>query len=173
MLLCATVFLANSSLISISHAASTDPAIKAKYNGPIVKNYYGKPVPKHAHGTENFDSPTSVSSLIIEATQRLFDRIVNPELLIRRLNLTVNHVIPEDQAKHDNAPQQLDLFTDYEAEQQEAEQKLAALEKERRMQGAQLAIRQRFGKNALLRGMSYTEGATQKQRNEQIGGHKA
>jgi len=85
----------------------------------------------------------------------------------------VNHVIPEDQAKHDNAPQQLDLFTDYEAELQEAEQKLAALEKERRMQGAQLAIRQRFGKNALLRGMSYTEGATQKQRNEQIGGHKA
>jgi len=151
----------------------TDPAIRAKYNGPVVVNYYGKPAPKHAHGTENFDSPTSVSSLIIEATLRLFDRIVNPDLLIRRLNLTVNHVIPEDQVKHDNAPQQLDLFTDYEAKRQEAEQKQAALEKERRMQEVQLSIRKRFGKNSLLRGMSYTEGATQKQRNEQIGGHNA
>ena len=159
--------------VSYDAASLTDPTIRAKYNGPIVMNYYGKPAPKHAHGTENFDSPTSASSLIIETTQRLFDRIVNPDLLIRRLNLTVNHVVPEDQVKHDNAPQQLDLFTDYEAELQEAEQKQAAREKERRMQEAQLAIRQRFGKNALLRGMSYAEGATQKQRNQQIGGHKA
>ena len=160
-------------VLTVSYYASclTDPNIRAKYNGPIVMNYYGKPAPKHAHGTENLDSPSSASSLIIETSQRLFDRIVNPDLLIRRLNLTVNHVIPEDQVKHDNAPQQLDLFTDYEAEQLEAEQKQAAREKERRMQEAQLAIRQRFGKNALLRGMSYTEGATQKQRNEQIGGH--
>jgi len=149
----------------------TDPSIRAKYTGPVVKNYYGKPAPKHAHGTENFDSPTSVSSLIIETTLRLFDRIVNPDLLIRRLNLTVNHVIPEDQVSHDNEPQQLDLFTDYEAERQEAEQKEAALGKERRLQEAQLTIRQRFGKNAILRGVSYAEGATQKQRNEQIGGH--
>ena len=149
----------------------TDPSIRAKYTGPVVKNYYGKPAPKHAHGTENFDSPTSVSSLIIETTLRLFDRIVNPDLLIRRLNLTVNHVIPEDQVSHDNEPQQLDLFTDYEAERQEVEQKEAALGKERRLQEAQLTIRQRFGKNALLRGVSYAEGATQKQRNEQIGGH--
>ena len=103
----------------------------------------------------------------------LFDRIVNKDLLIRRLNVTVNNVVSESSANQNTAPQQLDLFTDYEAlAKQEAEEK-AALEKERRMQEAQLIIKQRFGKNAILRGLNFEEGATAKERNEQIGGHRA
>ena len=103
----------------------------------------------------------------------LFDRIVNKDLLVRRLNLTVNHVVNEADANRRTTLLQLDLFTDYEelARQQEAEK--AELDKERRIQEAQLAIKQRFGKNAILRGLNFEEGATAKERNEQIGGHKA
>ena len=137
-------------------------------------NYYGKQVPKHAHGSFNFEKPTSSSRLIMERASELFDSHVNPDLLIRRLNLTTNHVVSEASvAAQDNAPQQLDLFTDYEALEKQRQEEQAKLDKERRMQEAQLKIKQRFGKNAILRGLNFEEGATAKERNEQIGGHKA
>ena len=152
----------------------TRPEIRAKYHGEIVTNYYGKPVPKHAHGTSNFDKPTSSSRLMMTAAAELFDRLVNPDLLIRRLNISVNHVVPESAvASQHEAPQQLDLFTDYEALEKQKQEEQARLEKERRMQEVQLKIKQRFGKNALLRGLNFEEGATAKERNSQIGGHKA
>ncbi len=152
----------------------TRPEIRAKYHGEVTNNYYGKPVPKHAHGTYNLDRPSSLSSVLMDAAAELFDKHVNTDLLIRRMNITANHVIPEQIAtKHNNAPQQLDLFTDYEAlaKQKQAEQ--ARTDKERRMQEVQLRIKQRFGKNAILRGLNFDEGATAKDRNQQIGGHKA
>ena len=152
----------------------TRPEIRAKYHGEVTNNYYGKPVPKHAHGTYNLERPTSLSSALMDAAAELFDKHVNAVLLIRRLNITANHVIPEQIAtKQANAPQQLDLFTDYEAlaKQKQAEQ--ARTDKERRMQEVQLRIKQRFGKNAILRGLNFDEGATAKDRNQQIGGHKA
>ena len=152
----------------------TRPEIRAKYHGEVTNNYYGKPVPKHAHGTYNLERPTSLSSALMDAAAELFDKHVNANLLIRRLNITANHVIPEQIAtKQANAPQQLDLFTDYEAlaKQKQAEQ--ARTDKERRMQEVQLRIKQRFGKNAILRGLNFDEGATAKDRNQQIGGHKA
>ena len=94
----------------------TRPEIREKYHGEITTNYYGKAVPKHAHGTFNFEKPTSSSRLIMDGTTELFDRCVNPDLLIRRLNLTTNHVVSEESVSAQNsAPQQLDLFTDYEA----------------------------------------------------------
>ena len=111
--------------------------------------------------------------MICEAVLRLYDRIIDHDLLIRRITLVTNHVMSEEQAKVDEGPAQLDLFTDYEAEKRKKEEEEAELEKERRLQAAQLAIKERFGKNAILRGMSYTEGATAKDRNEQIGGHRA
>ena len=152
----------------------TRPEIRAKYHGEITANYYGKQVPKHAHGTFNFERPTSSSRLIMEGASELFDRHVNPDLLIRRLNLTTNHVVSEASvAAQENAPQQLDLFTDYEALEKQRQEEQAKLDKERRMQEAQLKIKQRFGKNAILRGLNFEEGATAKERNEQIGGHKA
>lgn len=151
----------------------TDPERRARYIGPVTTDYYGRTVPKHAHGTENLERQTSSSSMICEAVLRLYDRITDHDLLIRRITLVTNHVMSEEQAKGDEGPAQLDLFTDYEAEKRKKEEEEAELEKERRLQAAQLAIKERFGKNAILRGMSYTEGATAKDRNEQIGGHRA
>ena len=150
------------------------PEIRAKYHGEITTNYYGKLVPKHAHGSFTFDSPTSSSRLIMDGAARLYDRNVNPDLLIRRLSLTTNHVVPEAMVSaQDGTPQQLDLFTDYEKLARLRREEQVRLDKERRMQEAQLKIKQRFGKNAILRGLNFDEGATAKERNKQIGGHKA
>ena len=110
----------------------------------------------------------------MDGAAELFDRCVNPDLLIRRLNLTTNHVVSEASvAAKENVPQQLDLFTDYEALEKQKQEEKAKLDKERRMQETQLKIKQRFGKNAILRGLNFEEGATAKERNKQIGGHKA
>ena len=152
----------------------TRPEIREKYHGEITTNSYGKAVPKHAHGTFNFDKPTSSSRLIMDGATDLFEHCVNPDLLIRRLNLTTNHVVSEASvAAQETSPRQLDLFTDYEALDKLHQEEQAKLDKERRMQEVQLKIKQRFGKNAILRGLNFEEGATAKERNEQIGGHRA
>ena len=103
----------------------------------------------------------------------LYDRIVNPDLLVRRINLTTCRVVDESMAKEKDVPQQLDLFTDYEELERQKKEEQEALDKERRIQEARLAIKNRFGKNAILKGLNFEEGATAKERNEQIGGHKA
>ena len=152
----------------------TRPEIRNKYHGPITINHYGKPVPKHAHGTFNFKKPTSSSRLIMEGAAEIYDRCVNPDLLIRRLNLTTNHVKDESalNSKHSTLNyEQLDLFTNYEEVDKQRQKEKTRLAKERRMQEAQLKIKQRFGKNAILRGLNFEEGATAKERNKQIGGH--
>ena len=152
----------------------TRPDIRNLYHGEITTNYYGKLVPKHAHGSLRFDKPTSSSRLLMNGAAELFDRHVNPNLLIRRLNLCVNHVVSESTlAQQPAQPQQLDLFTDYETLERQQQEEQARLDKERRLQEAQLKIKQRFGKNAILRGLNYSEGATAKERNAQIGGHRA
>ena len=152
----------------------TRPEILEKYHGEITTNYYGKTVPKHAHGTFNFEKPTSSSRLIMDGATELYDRCVNPDLLIRRLNLATNHVVSEvSVSAQKSAPQQLDLFTDYETLEKKRQEEQAKLDKERRMQETQLKIKKRFGKNAILRGLNFEEGATAKDRNKQIGGHKA
>ena len=152
----------------------THPDIRDLYHGEITTNYYGKLVPKHAHGSLRFDKPTSSSRLLMNGAAELFDRHVNPNLLIRRLNLCVNHVVSESTlAQQPAQPQQLDLFTDYETLERQQQEEQARLDKERRLQEAQLKIKQRFGKNAILRGLNYSEGATAKERNAQIGGHRA
>jgi DNA polymerase V len=90
------------------------------------------------------------------------------------MNLTTNHVVSEESVSaQDHTPQQLDLFIDYEAQEKQRQEEQAKLDKERRMQEAQLKIKKRFGKNAILRGLNFEEGATAKERNKQIGGHKA
>lgn len=151
----------------------TNPAIKAKYNGPVRTDHYGRAVPKYAQGTERLNRMTSSARLLIRATTSLFDRIVNPDLLIRRLNLTVNHVVDRTTAKKTEKPVELDLFTDYEAVRQQKEAEEEALQKEQRMQEVLLNIKQKYGKNAILRGLNFEEGATAIERNKQIGGHKA
>ena len=147
----------------------TNPVLKAKYHGEITTDYYGRPVPKHAHGTANLDNHTSSGKAIIQAVKDLYAKIVNKNLLIRRINLTVNHVISEEAAMSLNKPEQLDLFTDYEVKDEKADD----LSKERKMQEALLGIKAKYGKNAILKGLNFEEGATAKERNQQIGGHKA
>ena len=168
--------VADQLVLTVSYDAEclTRPEIREKYHGEITTNHYGKPVPKHAHGTFNFDRPTSSSRQIMDGAAQLFDRCVNADLLVRRMNITANHVVPEASVvAKDQAPQQLDLFTDYEALEKQRQAEQAKLDKERRMQEVQLKIKKRFGKNAILRGLNYSEGATAKERNAQIGGHRA
>ena len=157
--------------VSYDRESLIRPDIAAKYHGEIVMDHYGRPVPKHAHGTANLGCHSSSSKAIIGAVMSLYDSIVNKDLLIRRLNISTNHIIREDDGQQttDNKSFQLDLFTDYDAIAKEEQSK----KKERRMQEALINIKHRFGKNAILKGTSYAEGATAKQRNKQIGGHKA
>ena len=159
--------------IGYDRESLTNPEIHAKYHGEVTTDHYGRQVPKHAHGTERLGCQTSSTRLMTDAVTELFERIVNKDLLIRRINLTVNHVVSEESVTRDAAPEQLDLFTDYEALEQQRQKQQAALDKERRMQEAQLKIKQRFGKNAILRGLNFDEGATARERNKQIGGHRA
>ena len=152
----------------------TDPERRRKYHGEVVKDHYGRQIPKHAHGTINLDRFTSSTKQIMDAAGELFDRIADRNLLIRRLNITATHVIDEASAPSEKGSyEQLDLFTDYTALEAEREKERAELEREKKMQKAMLALKKKFGKNAVLKGMNLEEGATAKDWNEQIGGHKA
>jgi len=162
-------------MLSIGYDAEnlTNPAIREKYQGPVTTDHYGRQVPKHAHGTVRLDRATSSSKIILDETAKLFDRIANPNLLVRYLNITVGHVVDEQEANTQEDALQLDLFADYEALERQKQEQAAALQKERKIQEAQLAIKRKFGKNAILRGLNFEEGATARDRNQQIGGHKA
>jgi len=152
----------------------TDPDRRRKYHGEIVKDGYGRQIPKHAHGTTRMDGHTSSTKKIMTAVSELYDRIVNKDLLIRRLTVVANNVLPEaDASKTNSGFEQLDLFTDYSALEEQRKKEAAELAREKKMQQAMLTIKKKFGKNAILKGMNLEEGATAKDRNEQIGGHKA
>jgi DNA polymerase V len=151
----------------------TDPDRKKKYKGPVTTDYYGRQVPKHAHGTVNLEKPTSSAGRILQAVTETYDRIVDTNLLVRRINITANRVIREDDVPKKESYEQLSLFSDYEEEKKHKEQEEKELQKERQAQEAILSIKKRFGKNTVLRGMNLEEGATAKDRNAQIGGHKA
>lgn len=151
-----------------------DLSRRKAYHGAVTVDRYGRRIPKHAHGTINLEKYTSSSKLILQAATQLYDEIINPSLLIRRLNIVANRVVDEASAPlPDGGFEQLSLFTDYGAEEARKEEEKAELEKERKIQEATLAIKKKFGKNAILRGMSLQEGATARDRNRQIGGHKA
>ncbi len=151
----------------------TDPVRRKAYKGPVTTDFYGRKVPKHAHGTANLGRHTASTRLITDAVMELFDRITDENLLVRRINLTANRVLYEDSVPQADAPEQFDLFTDYEALEKEREEKEAQLQREKRRQQALVDIKKRYGKNAILKGMNFEEGATAKDRNSQIGGHKA
>ncbi len=152
----------------------TNPQIAAKYGGPVAVDYYGRKTPKPAHGTINLGEYSSSSRLIIDAMVQKYTEMVNKDLLIRRINISMNRIISEEKSlsKKPKAVQ-LDLFTDYEEMERKQQEKQARRQKERRMQEALIAIKQRLGKNAILKGTSYDEGATAKDRNKQIGGHRS
>lgn len=151
----------------------TNTKIKNRYKGEVTTDHYGRNVPKPAHGTVNLKRQTSSSQIITEAVTGLYDRIVNSNLLIRRVTVAANHVICEAQAKKTEQFEQLDLFTDYAALEKEQKEENERLSKERKLQETMLSIKKKYGKNALIKGMNLQEGATALERNRQIGGHKA
>ena len=151
----------------------TDPDRYRKYKGSVTIDRYGRKVPKHAHGTTNLKRKTSSTMLITDAVMELYDRIVDKNLLIRRINITANKLVDESFSKEEETYEQLDLFTDYTVKEQEQAEEEAVLEREKRMQQTMLTIKKKFGKNAILKGMNLQEGATAKDRYDQIGGHKA
>lgn len=146
----------------------TDLAIKSEYKGEITTDFYGRRVPKSAHGTVNIPEFTSSTELITKAITGLYDEIVDERLLIRRINITTNHIIDEKDIPQKQG-EQLDLFSDFE----ELEKQRDNRKKEKQLQQAIIGIKGKYGKNAILKGMNYKEGATARQRNKQIGGHKA
>ena len=150
-----------------------DPNARRQYQGEVTVDRYGRRIPKHAHGTANLDRQTSSSILITDAVTALYDRIINPRLLIRRISLSANRIVPASSVTVQETYEQLDLFTDYAALQKKQEEKDRILEREQKMQKAVLEIKKKFGKNAILKGINLEEGATARERNQQIGGHKA
>jgi len=160
-------------IISIGYDRESlaNPEFRKYYNGVIETDHYGREVPKYAHGTVNLSSHTSSSKEIIEAVMDLFDRIIDIELLVRRVTIAVNHVIPELEIK--KAPEQLALFTNIEESEKQRQKETTAHQKEKQLQKTILHIQKKYGKNALLKGTSLLEGATMRERNKQIGGHKA
>lgn len=151
-----------------------DERISGMYDGPVTTDRYGRRVPKHAHGTRNLERMTSSASDLLNAVCNLYDDIVNKNLLIRRITLVVNNIAEEDKVKNEKVPPvELDLFADYEEEARKRRADEQKRSRERRIMEATLAIKKRYGKNALLKGMNFDEGATARERNKQIGGHKA
>lgn len=151
----------------------TNSEVARNYKGSVTTDHYGRRVPKHAHGTANLGLQTSSTKLIIEATMDLYDRIMNKDLLVRRINITANHIVDERASAKTESFMQLDLFTDYALVQEKRKAEQLALEREKQLQQSVLSIKKKFGKNAILKGMNLEEGATMINRNGQIGGHKA
>ncbi len=143
------------------------------YKGEVIKDRYGRAVPKHAHGTANLEEYTASTRRIITAALELFDRIIDRSLLVRRLYLTATRVSDEKSAPDKKAFEQMDFFTDYHAVEERSAKETADLEREKKVQRTVLDIKKRFGKNAILKGMNLEEGATAKERNRTIGGHRS
>ena len=150
-----------------------DPIIRKDYHGAITTDHYGRAIPKHATGTANLGRHTASTKLLTQAILELYGRITDPNLLVRRISISANHVVSEKDAPKKDTVEQLDLFTDYAAKQQKQAEEEAELAREKKMQETMPTIKKRFGKNAILKGMSLEEGATARERNSQIGGHRA
>lgn len=152
-----------------------DPKRRTGYRGEVTTDRYGRQIPKHAHGTVNLNGRTSSTEKIMNGVMELYDRIVDPALTVRRVTVAANRLADEQEASEADSRgyEQLDLFTDYGALEQEREAEKARLAKERKLQEAMLAVKKKYGKNAILKGTDLQEGATTMERNRQIGGHKA
>ena len=150
-----------------------DINIMSKYDGEIVKDYYGRSVPKSAHGTINLEYKTSSTKIIIDNMLILFDKIINKNLLVRRINIVFNNVISSEYLSNVLSYKQLDLFTNYNEFDKDKEKEKIDLEEENKLQHVLIDIKNKYGKNSILKGMNIIDGATAKDRNNQIGGHRA
>jgi DNA polymerase V len=150
-----------------------DSEISKAYSGIVTKDAYGRKKPKHGHGTVNLEEQTSSTKLIVAGVTKLFEEIANKDLLARRVSIAANNIVLESKLWEDEFFEQLDLFTDYEKLRKIRANKKARDQKEKKEQEAVLTIRKKYGKNAILRGLNFKEGSTGKDRNNQIGGHRA
>ena len=152
----------------------TDPVRRARYHGKITTDPYGRQLPVHAHGTVNFPTQMSSTKQITEAVVLLFERITDPDLLIRRITIAACRLAPEGaNTKKEEPPEQLCMFVDYEALERKRRREQLAMEREKNLQHAIFGLKQKYGKNTVLKGMNFEEGATARDRNRQIGGHRA
>lgn len=151
----------------------TDPDRRAKYTGEVVIDRYGRRIPKHAHGTANIKAYTSSTKMLMDAIMELYDRVTDKNLLVRRITIAANRIIPEDKIPPKPSTEQLSFLVDYEEKARKEAEEEEALSKERKAQEAMLLIKKKYGSNAILKGMNFEEGATTRDRNKQIGGHKA
>ena len=142
------------------------------YSGELTTDHYGRKIPKSAHGSINLEGYTSSAKAISKAVSELYRKIVNENLLVRRMYIVANHIIPENQLPKDTF-EQLDFFTDYKVLKKQRDIENKKLMRERNMQKAVLEIKSRYGKNAILKGINLQEGATSIERNRQVGGHRA
>ena len=150
----------------------TNPSIERRYKGEITIDAYGRKVPKHSHGTANIDHKTSSTKTITNEVMKLYDKIVNPILLVRRLNVTACNIVNEENEESTSIIEQIDLFTNYEEISKQKEKSLKDEIEEKKIQKALLNIKKKYGKNSILKAMNYEEGATAKDRNLEVGGHK-
>lgn len=173
--LCDKRLLTNQVVLSIGYDIEnlTDEKISANYKGEICVDYLGRKIPKHSHGTVNFEIYTSASKILMDGVISLFERIVNKDLLVRRINIAATGLIYENQLQENNGYEQLDLFDDYKVKEMQKKKLDKIVEKEKKAQEALLQIKKKYGKNSIIKGMNLEDGATMKDRNEQIGGHKA
>ncbi|MEE1037665.1 MAG: DNA methylase [Eubacterium sp.] len=151
----------------------TDPRRRALYHGEITTDAYGRQVPKHAHGTVRLGQQTSSTSVILKAVTELFEDIVDKNLLVRRINIAANNIVYEDEIEVKEEEEQLQFFVDYDQREKENKEAEEDREKEKAIQHALINIKEKYGKNAIIKGMNLEEGATARGRNRQIGGHKA
>ena len=156
-------------VITIGYDTSS---VTSDYTGEVRTDWYGRKIPKHAHGTGNIKKYTSSTKLIMDTALELYDRIIDPKLLVRRLYVVAGRIVPASSIHEEREFEQLDLFTDYEEEKAKRELEAEQEKKERNLQAALLGIHKKYGKNAILHGTSYQEGATGRERNEQVGGHR-
>ena len=153
----------------------TNFEIKKFYDGEVTIDRYGRSIPKHSHGTINLDHKTSSTKIIMEAVMNLYEKIINDKLLVRRINITANNVVNitevQEESKKNNY-EQMDLFSNYKEIDKKRKQEKKREEEERQIQKAMIDIKEKYGKNAILKGMNFEEGGTTIERNGQIGGHK-
>jgi len=151
----------------------TNTAISSKYSGEIVIDRYGRQIPKHSHGTQNLKKKTSSTNAILSAVTELYDRIINKDLLVRRINVVANKVVPEGEEPDSTTPQQMSFFDILDQNDKAIQAEKRAEEKEKKVQRTLIDIKKKHGKNAIVKGMNLEEGATAMERNKQVGGHKA
>ena len=167
-------FVTNQIVLTVFYDGSNldNPKIMCEYNGEIKKDFYGRMVPKEAHGTIRLDHYTSSTKIIMEAVIKLYNRIVNSKLLTRRINITVCNLINENEVVDKKIYKQFDLFSNNMEEDKKKEKELESEKEERIIQRTIINIKNKYGKNAIIKGMDLEDGATTIERNKEVGGHK-